>query len=428
MTTRPSDHDPLTTHHDPLIMPINVYMPQLGESVEEGTLSKWLKREGDRVAEFEPLMEVNTDKVDTEVPAPAAGVVLKLLVEPGTVVKAGAVVALIGSANEQAGLDTARPPAPAVPPPPPASRRELGFISPVVAKLADEYQVDLRQLTGTGLNGRITKKDVLAHVEARAAAPAPDPTPAPVVVVSASAPAQPAPVAAPAPTPAADFVPVNAMRRSIAEHMVKSLQVAAQATTVFEADLSAVVAHQKAHATTFKNDGVSLTLTAYFVSAIVAGLKAHPLLNSQWAEDKIALRRELNVGLAVALEEGLIVPVIHNAAEKSLLGLARTINDLAKRARTKSLTPDEVKGATFTLTNHGVTGSLFATPILSLGQTGILGVGTMQKRVVVVGDAIAIRPMVYLSLTFDHRVIDGAAADRFMQVVKQTLEGWGAGI
>lgn len=408
-------------------MPINVYMPQLGESVEEGTLSKWLKREGDRVAEFEPLMEVNTDKVDTEVPAPAAGVVLKLLVEPGTVVKAGAVVALIGTANEQAGLDTARPPAPAVPPPPPASRRELGFISPVVAKLADEYQVDLRQLTGTGLNGRITKKDVLTHVDARAAQAGVEPAPAPAV-------SQPAPIAAPAaPAPApvsapADFVPVNAMRRSIAEHMVKSLQVAAQATTVFEADLSAVVAHQKAHAPTFKHDGVNLTLTAYFVSAIVAGLKAHPLLNSQWAEDKITLRRELNVGLAVALEDGLIVPVIRNAAEKSLLGLARTINDLAKRARTKSLTPEEVKGATFTLTNHGVTGSLFATPILSLGQTGILGVGTMQKRVVVVGDAIAIRPMVYLSLTFDHRVIDGAAADRFMQVVKQTLEGWGAGI
>lgn len=402
-------------------MPINVYMPQLGESVEEGTLSKWLKREGDRVAEFEPLMEVNTDKVDTEVPAPAAGVVLKLLVEPGTVVKAGAVVALIGTANEQANLDAARPPAPAVPPPPPASRRELGFISPVVAKLADEYQVDLRQVTGTGLNGRITKKDVLAYVEARtpAAPPASEPPP----------PAAPAPaVPAPASTLSADSVPVNAMRRSIAEHMVKSLQVAAQATTVFEADMSAVVAHQKAHAATFKQDGVNLTLTAYFVSAIIAGLKAHPLLNSQWADDKILLRRDINIGLAVALDDGLIVPVIRHAAEKSLLGLARSINDLAKRARNKALTPEEVKGATFTLTNHGVTGSLFATPILSLGQTGILGVGTMQKRVVVVGDAIAIRPMVYLSLTFDHRVIDGAAADRFMQVVKQTLEGWGAGI
>lgn len=410
-------------------MPINVYMPQLGESVEEGTLSKWLKREGDRVAEFEPLMEVTTDKVDTEVPAPAAGVVLKLLVEPGAVVKAGAVVALIGTANEQANLDAARPPAPAVPPAPPASRRELGFISPVVAKLADEYQVDLRQVIGTGLNGRITKKDVLAYVEARAPAAPP--------AVESPPPAAPAPVSTPAPAPAvpapastlsADSVPVNAMRRSIAEHMVKSLQVAAQATTVFEADMSAVVAHQKAHAATFKQDGVNLTLTAYFVSAIIAGLKAHPLLNSQWADDKILLRRDINIGLAVALDDGLIVPVIRNAAEKSLLGLARSVNDLAKRARNKALTPEDVKGATFTLTNHGVTGSLFATPILSLGQTGILGVGTMQKRVVVVGDAIAIRPMVYLSLTFDHRVIDGAAADRFMQVVKQTLEGWGAGI
>jgi 2-oxoglutarate dehydrogenase E2 component (dihydrolipoamide succinyltransferase) len=214
------------------------------------------------------------------------------------------------------------------------------------------------------------------------------------------------------------------MRKLIAEHMVRSERTAPHVTTVFEADLSAVLAHLAAHKDAFARDGATLTLTAYFVAAAVTALKAVPLVNSQWTDEKILLKREANIGMAVALDEGLIVPVIKRADEKSLLGLAREINDLARRARAKALKPDEVQGGTFTITNHGVSGSLFATPIINQPQSGILGVGVMQKRVVVINDAIAIRPMVYLTLTFDHRVLDGAVADRFMAAFTAALESW----
>jgi 2-oxoglutarate dehydrogenase E2 component (dihydrolipoamide succinyltransferase) len=319
----------------------------------------------------------------------------------------------------------------------------LGFISPVVAKLADEHGVDLYQVAGTGLGGRITKKDVLGFLEARkggvmaSAAEAPRLVPAVPPPPQAAGPLTPPP---PAPGSQADgeaVIRVEGMRRLIAEHMVRSKHTAPHVTTVFEADLSRVLAHQAAHQAEFARDGVKLTLTAYFVSAIVAGLKAAPIVNSQWAEDtagpRILLKREINVGVAVALEAadyggGLIVPVLKRADEKSLLGLAREINDLARRARARALKPDEVQGGTFSLTNHGVSGSLFATPIINQPQTGILGVGAVQKRVMVVTqagqDSIAIRPMVYLTLTFDHRVLDGATGDRFMQAVKAALENW----
>ena len=224
--------------------------------------------------------------------------------------------------------------------------------------------------------------------------------------------------------PGDDSIPVEGMRQRIAEHMLRSARTAPHVTTVFEADLSAVLAHQAAHAAEFARDGVTLTLTAYFVAAAVTALQAVPIVNSQWAEDRILLKHDLNLGLAVALDQGLIVPVIHHAGEKSLLGLARDINDLARRARAQALKPDEVQGGTFTLTNHGVSGSLFATPIIHQPQSAILGVGVMQKRVIVIHDAIAIRPMVYLTLTFDHRVLDGAVADRFMGELKEALEGW----
>jgi 2-oxoglutarate dehydrogenase E2 component (dihydrolipoamide succinyltransferase) len=219
------------------------------------------------------------------------------------------------------------------------------------------------------------------------------------------------------------------MRKIIAEHMVRSEHTSPHVTTVFEADLSKVLAHLEAHKEQYARDGVTLTLTAYFVSATVAALKAVPIVNSQWAEDgasnaRIILKREVNIGLAVALDEGLIVPVIKNADNKSLLGIAREVNDLARRARAKALRPDEVQGGTFTITNHGVSGSLFATPIINQPQTGILGVGIMQKRAVIINDAIAIRPMVYLTLTFDHRLLDGAVADRFLATMKTTLENW----
>ena len=420
----------------------NVIMPQLGESVVEGTLSKWLKKEGDPVNEFEPLMEVNTDKVDTEIPAPASGVVLKLLIPEGTTVKAGTLLAVIGQPGETVSPGGAAAPvaAPAITPAPAlAGKRDLGFISPVVARMADEYKIDLQLVAGTGQNGRITKKDVLDYIEKMKSAPGerapgerePRPyTPAPIAAPQLPVASAPEPVSnlqSPiSPSPGDEFIPVVGMRKSIAEHMVRSEHTAPHVTSVFEVDMSRVLAHRAANKASFARDGVDLTLTPYFVAAVVAGLKAVPIVNSQWAEDKIILKREVNVGIAVALDEGLIVPVIKNADEKSLLRLAREVNDLAQRARGKALKPDEVVGGTFTITNHGVSGSLFATPIISQPQTGILGVGVIQKRVVVTsGDAIAIRPMVYISLTFDHRVTDGATADRFLAKVKETLEGWG---
>ncbi len=435
-------------------MPTNVIMPQLGESVVEGTVSKWLKEEGDSVTEFEPLLEVNTDKVDTEVPAPASGVVLKLLVPAGTTVKAGALIAVIGQPGEApdaAPTSAASGNGHHTPAPTQTAKRDLGFISPVVAKLADEYKVDLHQIKGTGTGGRITKKDVLAYVERekeREKAPAKAEVPAweqvgdgdlfrptelqfakpapPEPVVEAQPVRAPAPPRPGSPLPGEDFIPVEGMRKLIAEHMVRSKHTSPHVTTVFEADMSRVMAHLDKNKDQFARDGVTLTLTAYFISAMVAALKAVPIVNSQWAEDKIILKREINIGMAVALDEGLIVPVIKHADEKSLLGLAREINDLAKRARAKALRPDEITGGTFTLTNHGVSGSLLATPIINQPQTGILGAGLVQKRVVVTSDdAIAIRPMVYLTLTFDHRILDGAVADRFMAKVKATLENWG---
>jgi 2-oxoglutarate dehydrogenase complex dihydrolipoamide succinyltransferase (E2) component len=409
-------------------MPTQILMPQLGESIDEGTIVRWLKKEGDPVQEFEPILEITTDKVDTEVTAPADGVLLKVLVTEGTVARAGTVLGWVGPAGEagQAGADSGGAPA-SVPTPAAATAssdaaepRTLGFISPVVARLAAEHNVNLSAVKGTGLGGRITKKDVLAFVESRQAVPSNGNKVEPAVQPL------PAPSASPAAQASGDtLVPLNPMRRSIAEHMVRSKHIAPHVTTVFEADLSRVAAHREANKAPFARDGVNLTFTAYFVAAACAALKAYPLVNSSFAEDKILVRREINIGLAVSLgDDGLIVPVLRRVDEKSLLAIARQVNDLAGRARARQLKPDEVQGGTFTLTNHGVSGSLFATPIINQPQCGILGVGVIQKRAVVVNDAIAIRPMVYLSLTFDHRVLDGATADFFLARVKETLETW----
>ena len=440
-------------------MPTNVIMPQLGESVVEGTVTKWLKQEGEAVKEFEPLLEVNTDKVDTEVPAPASGTVLKLYVLEGTTVKAGTLLAAIGQPGESVeGEPVAAPThAPATAPisnlqsPTPTPQKELGFISPVVAKIAAEHNVDLTQVQGTGAGGRITKKDVLAHVESRkapAAVPAWEspgdgdlfrPTELQFGTPASSAPAAPPQTPAPGPAPASrppstppqpglpdTTVPLGPIRRAVAEHMVRSKHTSPHVTTVMEADLSRVVKHRETHRAAFARDGVNLTFTAYFAAASVAALKAFPTVNSSWSDEGVVLHRPVNIGVAVSLgEEGLIVPVIHDADQKSLLGIASGVNDVADRARTHRLKPDEVRGGTFTITNHGVSGSLFATPIISQPQCAILGVGAIQKRVVVVDDAIAIRPMVYLSLTFDHRILDGAIADYFLAKVVETLQNWG---
>jgi 2-oxoglutarate dehydrogenase E2 component (dihydrolipoamide succinyltransferase) len=428
-------------------MPIQVIMPQLGESVIEGTISKWLKAEGDKVDEFEPLLEVNTDKVDSEIPSPAAGILLEILVPEGTTVTAGTLLAWIGAEGETAPSGNGAPaervavskaepvttaPKTAASTPPQGRDRDLGFISPVVARIASEEGVDLSQVEGTGQGGRITKRDVLAYLSRGRETPPSEVRPLPAIPA-------PEPTPTPAPAPAAlpgEIRPLNTLRQMIAEHMVMSKRTSPHVTTVMEVDLSRVVAHRQAHKEALSREGVNLTFTAYFVIAAVNALQAYPVVNSSWSDEGIILHREINIGMAASLgEEGLIVPVIKNADRLSLSGTARAVNDLAKRARARQLKPDEVRDGTFTITNHGTSGSLFATPIINQPQCAILGVGAIQKRVVVVsggendlssgaGDSIAIHPMVYVSLTFDHRILDGAIADYFLGKVVESLQNW----
>ena len=412
-------------------MAIKVLVPLLGEGVEEVTVTKWLKKEGDSVNELEPLLEVNTDKVDTEIPAPASGTVLKIMAQEGVPAKVGAVLAFIGKPGETVdggplafGSEKITPAKTQVEPvqnqpstthlQPPTTNREIGFISPVVAKIAAEHGVNLQQVQGTGLHGRITKNDVLGFVEDQRSK-------------VESRPAQPA-TFQPSnikPVLGDQLIKHTVIRKQIAEHMVMSKHTSPHVLTVMEADMSRVAKHRHANKEMFARDGVKLTFTAYFMSAIVAGLKAYPHVNSSWTDEGILVHKDINLGMATSLgEDGLIVPVIKGADNFSLLAMARAVNDLANRARSKKLQMDEVKGGTFTLTNHGISGSLLAFPVINQPQCGILGVGAMQKRVVVIDDAIAIRPMVYLSFVFDHRILDGASADWFLMKVKETLENW----
>ena len=411
-------------------MATKVLVPLLGEGVEEVTVIKWLKKEGDSVNELEPLLEVNTDKVDTEIPAPTSGTVLKIVAEEGLPAKVGTVLAFIGKPGESVDSDSG-----ATAPTKPESKVErqtvvaeqpstsdvqhstdLGFISPVVAKIAAEHGVNLQQVQGTGLNGRITKNDVLTFVESGKRKTA---EPRTQTVVSRL------PAAVVSPVMGDQIIKHTAIRRQIAEHMVMSKHTSPHVLTVMEADMSRVAKHRSLNKEIFARDGVNLTYTAYFMMAIVAGLKNYPIVNSSWSDDGVLVHKAVNIGMATSLgEEGLIVPVIKGADNLSPLAMARSVNDLANRARSKKLQTDDVKGGTFTLTNHGVSGSLFAFPVINQPQSGILGVGAMQKRVVVIDDAIAIRPMVYLSFVFDHRILDGASADLFLAKVKETLENW----
>jgi 2-oxoisovalerate dehydrogenase E2 component (dihydrolipoyl transacylase) len=406
-------------------MATKVLVPLLGEGVEEVTVTKWLKKVGDSVSELEPLLEVNTDKVDTEIPAPTSGTVLKILAEEGVPAKVGTVLAFIGKPGESVEVSggqvsSARSPSMEktevkenVVSDTSHMTREVGFISPVVAKIATEHGVNLQQIQGTGLNGRITKNDVLNYVQSGKSGMPVAPTSVEHGTRSV------------APISGDQLIKHTVIRKQIAEHMVMSKHTSPHVLTVMEADMSRVVKHRSANKETFARDGVNLTFTAYFMMAIVAGLKAYPNVNSSWTDEGILVHKAINVGMATSLsEEGLIVPVIRNADNLSLLAMARTVNDLANRARTKKLQPDEVKGGTFTLTNHGTSGSLFAFPVINQPQSGILGVGAIQKRVVVIDDAIAIHPMVYLSFVFDHRILDGASADRFLVKVKEALENW----
>jgi 2-oxoisovalerate dehydrogenase E2 component (dihydrolipoyl transacylase) len=401
-------------------MATKVLVPRLGEGVEEVTVTKWLKQVGDSIKELEPLLEVNTDKVDTEIPAPTTGTILKIIAQEGSPAKVGELLAIIGQPGES--IDSANAPKEQTVTAPvtqvqtqstvhqtPSANKEFGFISPVVAKIAAEHGVNLSQLTGTGLSGRITKNDVLNFVSSGQK---------PQTIGQAQS-------SSTKPVEGDQLIKHTTMRKSIAQHMVESKHTSPHVLTVMEADLSKVSKHRAANKAAFERDGVNLTFTAYFLSAVVAGLKAYPMTNSSWSDEGLLVHKNINLGMAVSLgEEGLIVPVIKNADNLSLLAMARSVNDLANRARNKKLQPDDVRGGTFTVTNHGTSGSLFAFPVINQPQSGILGIGAMQKRVVVIDDAIAIRPMVYMSFVFDHRILDGASADWFLAKVKETLENW----
>jgi 2-oxoglutarate dehydrogenase E2 component (dihydrolipoamide succinyltransferase) len=399
----------------------DVIMPQMGESIAEGTVTKWHKKVGDRVERDEPLFEISTDKVDTEIPSPVSGILSEIRVGEGQTVPINTVVGVIGEKVGEARAESPRqaqqrrPSAPPPPlPTPAATPSERGpRSSPLVRKMAREHEIDLPKVSGSGQGGRITKQDVLKHLESRRAQ------------ASAAPPAVPVAGAATTPQGRVEVAPMSAMRKSIAEHMVLSRRTSAHVTTVFEADVSRIVQTRESLRRTFeKEEGVKLTYTPFFIRAVTSALKSFPPLNASIEGERILYRKDYNIGIAVALEGGLIVPVVHHADEKSFLGLARAVSDLAERARGKKLKPEEVQGGTFTLTNPGPYGSLFGTPIINQPQVAILGVGGIHKRPVVVNDAIAVRSMVYLALSFDHRLVDGALADQFMADVKRRLEGW----
>jgi pyruvate dehydrogenase E2 component (dihydrolipoamide acetyltransferase) len=484
----------------------DVVMPQMGESIVEGTLTKWLKKAGDRIERDEPLFEISTDKVDTEIPAPAAGTLSEILVQEGQTVGINTIVGRIdeGARIAEGGGAAAKPAAPAAkaaeptaaapakpaakppaapetppqePPQPTPSLEQTdepaaaeadkpaeagkpaepdkpaepaGPLSPLVRKMARENNIDLSRVKGTGAGGRITKQDVEAHL-AQAAKPAaaaqPDaaaaPAAAPQPAALAAAPAAPAPtvpVAQPAPPPAAQpavaplpaaaqaktrIEPMSAMRIKIGEHMVMSKRTSPHVTTIHRVDMTKVARMRELHKTTFlANYGFGLTYLPFITSAAAVALRQFPLLNASLDNNNIIYHNEINIGIAVALENGLIVPVIRGADEKNVLGLQRAVVDLAARARSRQLKPDEVAGGTFSITNFGSFGSLIGTPVINQPQAAIMGVGTVDKTPVVIDDAIAIRSICHLSLSFDHRLIDGALADQFMTKVKQVLENW----
>jgi 2-oxoglutarate dehydrogenase E2 component (dihydrolipoamide succinyltransferase) len=448
----------------------------MGESIAEGTIVRWIKKAGDTIDRDEPLFEISTDKVDAEIPSPAAGVLAEIRVKEGETVPVNSVVAVIAAAGEAVAAPTtterapqAAPPAPSpqadgtstpTPRPAPASapsaqasaapappsrpgpvpvpspsHAESGErpadalrrrSSPLVRKIAKEHNVDLSLVHGSGLAGRVTKDDILAFV-------ASGPTAGAAPAAPAADARRAAPAASIAPVPAAPkFTPgagdvvekMSVMRKRIAEHMVLSRRTSAHVHSVFEVHFSRLAQIREARKADFERNGAKLTYMSFITKAVVDALREVPIVNASVDGENIVYHQEINIGIAVALDWGLIVPVVKHADEKNLLGLSRAIADLAGRARAKQLKPDEVAGGTFTITNPGVFGALFGTPIINQPQVAILGVGNVEKRPVVIDDAIAIRPMAYLTLGYDHRVIDGAVADHFMSHVKRTLENW----
>jgi 2-oxoglutarate dehydrogenase E2 component (dihydrolipoamide succinyltransferase) len=468
-------------------MSTEVVMPQMGESIAEGTITRWIKQVGERVERDEPLFEISTDKVDAEIPSPAAGVLTEIKFKEGETVEVNKVVAIIGDGDGAAAPSTAtqaEAPAPtaveSTPPPqttpaPPAATpaptqqttqptqtpppqavtapqpaapavpqgaqtqssgaqpRGAGGAqtveelrrtksSPLVRNIAREHGIDISQLEGTGASGRVTKNDILSYIESGASAQAPQ-------ARAPQPPEQPLPAPPPVQPAQGDRVePMSVMRRKIAEHMVLSRRTSAHVTTVYEIDITRVARLRERHKNEFQQrTGTKLTFMPFIFQAVTSAIHKFPVFNAQVSGDQIIYKRDINLGMAVALDWGLIVPVIKRADELSIAGLARAANDLADRARAKQLKPDEVAGGTFTITNPGVFGGLFGTPIINQPQVAILGVGAIEKRPKVItteegDDLIAIRHMAYFALSFDHRIIDGADAERFLAFVKQTLE------
>jgi 2-oxoglutarate dehydrogenase E2 component (dihydrolipoamide succinyltransferase) len=473
-----------------------VKMPQMGESIAEGTIVRWLKQVGDSVKRDEPLYEISTDKVDAEIPAPASGTLSEIFVKEGQTVPVNTVVAIINGGGakpaeapkqeaaqpqaaqpqdaqpKQAEPQPSAPQAPAAQPeqkaapqpeasttqaqtapqagegegraesePPSKEEGQRVRSSPLVRKIAQEHGVDISQIEGTGINGRVTKNDILSFIENRGAAAkaAPAAQAAPPQQAQAAAPAQPArapqPLSVPkveegevGPQPFAEgdrveIEPMSMMRRRIAERMVESRRISAHVTSFMEVDYTETAKlRDEIKGEYLKRDGVKLTFLPFIIKAVIEGIKRWPIVNSSVWGDQIVYKKDINVGVAVALDWGLIVPVVRNADEKSLLGLARAVNDLGERARNKQLKPDEVQGGTFTITNPGVYGGLIGTPIINQPQVAILGVGIIKKRPWVIDDAIAIRQIGMLGLSFDHRVIDGAVADQFLATVRDVIE------
>jgi pyruvate dehydrogenase E2 component (dihydrolipoamide acetyltransferase) len=454
-------------------MAVDIVMPQMGESIFEGTITKWLKKPGDKVERDEPLFEISTDKVDAEIPSPSAGVLKEIKVGEGQTVPIQTIVGVIDAAGSAAAAPApakvetpapAKAPAAAAPMAPPAARPapaaapvaaapapsggtgERIHSSPLVRRMAAEHGIDLSTVAGTGAGGRISKQDIEAVIAGGAPAAAP---PASATSAASSRPAPPPPPPAAAPAPAGvsggqahvaletavprekmyfghyEVQPMNAMRQRIAEHMVASKRVSAHVYSVDEIDMTKVASLRAKSKDEFeKRYETKLTFMPFFVKAAVAGLRAFPTLNASLDGTNIVLHKEINIGIAVALDWGLLVPVVKNADEKNILGIQRTMNDLAERARSKKLKPEEVQESTFSITNPGVFGGLFGLPVISQPNVGILGLGAIEKRPVVINDSIAIRSMCYVTLSYDHRVVDGAIAHQFLHKVKETLENW----
>jgi pyruvate dehydrogenase E2 component (dihydrolipoamide acetyltransferase) len=427
-------------------MPTDIIMPQMGESIVEGTITKWLKKPGDKVQRDEPLFEISTDKVDAEIPAPASGILQEIKVTEGTTVNVNTVVGTIAVDGEAAAKPAPAPErpaakseekkseekkaAPAPPPVAPAAAHEddeEARSSPLVRKIAREHGVSLSQISGTGLGGRITKQDILQFIEGQGSS---QPAPA-----APSTPAQPA-ATAPAPRPATpaaypgDLVPMTKMRQIIAKHMIESRRTSAHVHCMYELDFTRIVNLRAKHKSGFEQrHGARLTFMPFFVRAAVIALQQWPILNAAIEGDNIRYHRHINMGIAVALDWGLIVPVLKNAGDLNFLGLQRGITDLGERARTKKLKPDDVEGSTFTITNPGQFGAVFGLPIINQPNSAIMGVGGIAKQPMVItdkdgNDSIAIRSVVHLTLGYDHRLIDGAVADQFMAQVKKNLETW----